>query len=56
MQQRADILEMGQSSFSILIAFTAIGLVPVETECVIEALGLRACFFNKLPAQFLKSP
>jgi hypothetical protein len=39
---------MGQQSLGIFVAFTAVDLIFVEAESVIEAFGLLKGFFDKL--------
>jgi hypothetical protein len=56
LQQGTDISKMGENPFGILIAFTAVDLVAIETESVIQAFGLRAGFFNELFAHFFEGP
>jgi hypothetical protein len=45
---------MGEKSLGIFIAFTAMSLVTVETESIIEAFGFLISFLNKPLAQCFK--
>jgi hypothetical protein len=55
-QQRRDILEMSEKAFGVFESFAAMGLVAIETESVVEDVGLTACFLYdalaKVPERF----
>ena len=52
LQQGTDIFQVGQNPLGILIVFTAMDMVFVETETVIHAFRLLVCFFQQTARTF----